>query len=110
MINPEVYSEVYEILKHMDKEIVMKIPVEILENIKNKRNFNYKSRINPNDIFNSNNVLPETIEVLNWIDVNFWISEDKKKKVLNLAREKQMEDDKLKKEKYNPDTIFIKKV
>ena len=78
MISSQTYSEVYEILKYMNKEVVMKIPIEILEKIKNKRDLNYKSKIDKEDIFNPDNVLPETIEVLNWIDVNFWMSEDKK--------------------------------
>lgn len=36
MISPEDYEEVYEILSYMDKIIVMKIPIEIL-NIINKK-------------------------------------------------------------------------
>ena len=109
MISSQVYSEVHEILKYMNKEAVMKIPIEILENIKNKRDLNYKSRIDKDDIFNPNNVLPETIEVLNWIDVNFWMSEDKKEKLLKAIREKELEDDQLKKQKYDPNSIFTKK-
>ena len=45
MISSQTYSEVYEILKYMNKEVVMKIPIEILEKIKNKRDLNYKSKI-----------------------------------------------------------------
>jgi hypothetical protein len=91
MISPEVYSEVYEILKYMNKEVVMKVPIEILDNIKNKRNLRYKSPIDTEDIFNPNNVLPGTIEVLNWIDFNFWMAEVKrenlfKKLILNIKR------------------------
>lgn len=110
MISSQVYSEVYEILKYMNKEVVMKIPSEILENIKNKRDLDYKLQIDKEDIFNPNNVLPETIEVLNWIDVNFWMAEDKKEKLLKKVREKEAEDDKLKRQKYDPDSIFSKKV
>ena len=109
MISSQAYSEVYEILKYMNKEVVMKIPIEILENIKNKRDLNYESQIDKEDIFNPDNVLPETIEVLNWIDVNFWMSEDKKEKLLKKVREKELEENKLKEEKYNPNSIFLKK-
>ena len=45
MINSNTYSEVYEILSYMDKSIVMKIPIEILENIKEKRNKNKEKKI-----------------------------------------------------------------
>lgn len=108
MISSEVYSEVYEILKYMNKEVVMKVPIEILDNIKNKRDLNYKLQIDKEDIFNPNNVLPETIEVLNWIDVNFWMAEDKKVKLVQAVRKKEIEDNKVKKQKYDPNAIFSK--
>lgn len=110
MINSQVYSEVYEILKHMNKEVVMKIPMEMLDNIKNKRDLNYRNQIDKADIFNPDNVLPETIEILNWIDVNFWMSQDKKEKLLKVVRKKELEEEKIKKQKYNPNAIFSKNV
>ena len=38
MINADTYSEVYEILSYMNKSIVMKVPFEILQVIKENRN------------------------------------------------------------------------
>ena len=108
MISSEIYSEVYEILKYMNKEVVMKVPIEILDNIKNKRDLNYKSQIDKEDIFNPKNVLPETIEVLNWIDFNFWMAEDKKVELIQAVRKKEIEDNKVKKQKYDPNVIFSK--
>ena len=43
-----IYSEVFEILKNIDKKMVMKIPEEILENIKNNKDTNYKEHIDWN--------------------------------------------------------------
>ena len=45
------YAEVFEILGYMDKELVMKIPIELLQVFKNKRSTTFKSKINKNDIF-----------------------------------------------------------
>lgn len=103
MISSRAYSEIYEILKYMDKDVVMKIPLEILENINNKRDKIYKTQIKKEDIFNPNNVLPETIKVLNWIDINFWMSKEKKEKVLKKLKKQELE-----KEKYNYDNLFKK--
>ena len=103
MISSQSYSEVYEILKYMDKEVVMKIPVKILENIKNKRDKNYKSQIKKEDIFNPNNVLPETVKVLNWIDINFWMSEKKKEDLLKKIKKQDVE-----KENFNYENLFKK--
>ena len=37
MITSKIYKELYEILSYMDKVTVMKIPIEILQTIKNKK-------------------------------------------------------------------------
>lgn len=81
MINADTYSEVYEILSYMNKSIVMKIPVEILELIKENRNLNYVSKIDKQDLFNLNNLSKDAINVLAWIDVNYWMNKEKKEKI-----------------------------
>ena len=45
-------SEVYDILKYMNKMSVMKIPTEILEYIRNNKNIEFISNVDKNDIFN----------------------------------------------------------
>lgn len=109
MIDSNVYSEVYEILSYMDKATVMKIPIEILETIKNKRNTEYVSKINPQDIFNQNNVDEKTIEILACLDVNFWMDREKKKN-LELKYLKNIQREEIeKKEKYGNFELFDKK-
>lgn len=81
MINADVYSEVYEILSHMNKSTVMKVPFEILELIKENRNIDYISKINKEDLFNLNNISKDTVNVLAWLDVNYWMSNEKKEKL-----------------------------
>ena len=102
MINSMVYSEVYEILKYMDKQVVMKIPIDVLNNIKKNRDIDYKTKINPKDLFNPNNVLPMTMVVMNFIDINYWMDESKKRKIINDFHNKEMKLDEQKRLKYNP--------
>lgn len=83
MIESNTYSEVFEILSYMNKEEVMKIPMEILKNIEERRNRNYISKIEQYDIFNFDNISKQTIEVLAWLDVNFWMESSKVKKLKN---------------------------
>lgn len=78
MINADTYSEVYEILSCMNKSIVMKVPFEILQVIKENRNMDYTSKINKDDLFNLDNISKDTVNVLAWLDVNYWISNEKK--------------------------------
>lgn len=106
MINSNTYSEVYEILSYMDKSIVMKIPIEILENIKEKRNKKYVSNIDPYDLFNPQNVNGQTIEVLSCLDINFWMDHEKKKRLKEKYNKMELEYQNALIEKYNPDDIF----
>lgn len=89
MINENTYTEVYEILSYMDKITVMKVPVELLKFIKDNRNENYKTLIDKNDIFNLRNISDETRHVLAWLDVNYWMSEEKKKHLKEIYYKKQ---------------------
>ena len=89
MINANTYEEVYEILSYMDKMTVMKIPIELLKIIKNNRNENYKTLVDKNDIFNMKNISDETRHVLAWLDVNYWMCEEKKKHLKEIYYKKQ---------------------
>lgn len=81
MINADTYSEVYEILSYMNKSIVMKVPVEILGVIKENRNLDYVSKIDKKDLFNLNNISKDAINLLAWLDVNYWMDKEKKEKI-----------------------------
>ena len=92
-------AEAYKIMSYMDKDIVMKVPIEILNYIKDNRDKNYKTSIDINDIFNPDNIQQETMDLLAWIDVKFWMSEEKKEELLEEYQREQ-------REKYNPDNLF----
>ena len=84
------YAEVFEILKFMDKKIVMKTPVEILQFFKDNKEDNYISNINKKDIFNKNNISEDTLKVLSWLNINYWADENKKKDLIKLYRENDL--------------------
>ena len=72
MITSKIYKELYEILSYMDKVTVMKIPIEILQTIKNKKDNRYITQIDKNDIFNEKNVNRETIDLLFYFHKHYW--------------------------------------
>lgn len=109
MINANVCSEVYELLGAMDKMTVMKIPMKILEDIKQRRNKEYISKIDKNDIFNRDNVLPETIKYIAWLDVNFWENEEEKQRLKKLHFEQLRQKEIAKSQEYSSDIIFKKR-
>ena len=105
--SPDVYAEVYEILSYMDINEVMKIPYDLLEDIKESRNKNYKSKIDPLDIYNRENVLPDTIKIMAALDLEYFTSNEEKER---LEKEVNKELDKnIMAQKYDPDEIFKRK-
>ena len=109
MISGETYEELYEILAQMDKPTVMKIPEEILNNIKSRRNKDYKTRIDRNDLFNESNISKETVDLLCWLDYNYWMNESKKDNIKHIISSNYEKENDLKRQKYNPDIIFTEK-
>lgn len=108
MISSNTYEEVYEILRYMDKITVMKVPEEILNTIKKKRNVNYKTKIDKNDIFNEENISKEAIDFLCWIDYKYWMDENRKIKIDQIKFDKIRKYEEEKREKYVPDNLFKK--
>ena len=106
MISSNTYEEVYEILSYMDKFTVMKVPEEILKVIKTKRNINFRTKINKNDIFNEENVSKETIDFICWLDYKYWIDEERKYEIDRINIEKVKKSEEEKRKKYNPDNIY----
>lgn len=72
MISSKTYKELFEILGYMDKITVMKIPMDILQTIKNKKDNNYKTRVDKKDLFNEQNVSSETIDILCYFYKHYW--------------------------------------
>lgn len=81
MENNIAYAEVFEILSCMNKQMVMKIPMEILEVIKKEKKENYISKIDKNDLFNIDNVCKQTRNILAWINFEYWATEEEKKRL-----------------------------
>lgn len=72
MITSKTYKELYEILSYMDKATVMKIPIDILQTIKKKKDNKYITKIDKKDIFNEKNVNRETIDLLCYFYKHYW--------------------------------------
>ena len=108
MISANTYEEVYQILSVMDKATVMKIPLEILENIKLNRNSNYQTRIDKNDIFNESNVSKETIDILCFFDYHYWMDSNRKSNIDKILSDRKINEEENKK-KYSVDNLLEKK-
>lgn len=106
MVSSNTYEEIYEILSYMNKSTVMKVPENILKNISEKRNKNFKTKIDKNDLFNEENASKEAIDILCWIEYKFWMDNGRKNEIDRIKILKLTDIEKENYEKYNPDNIF----
>ena len=78
MHSNQVYTEVYEILKVLDKQLVMKIPQEILQTIVNHVDETYEVKIDWNLPLEEQSLHEDTFNVLGWLNLNFWVEGEEK--------------------------------
>ena len=100
----DVYEELYEVLSNMDKATVMKIPEDILNKIITQRNTSFKTAIDDDNLFNENNISKEAMDLLCWIDYNYWASPERKKEVDDIRKREQLSKD----ENFDAHSIFEK--
>lgn len=103
MISSNTYEEVYQILKKMDKSSVMQIPENILQNIINNRNPNFKTNIKKDDLFNQENISKESLDILCWLTYTYWMDDDEKQEIDKINSEYNDKENKL---KYTSDDLF----
>ena len=101
-------TEVSEILKQLGKEYTDKIPQEVLELIeKNKyKNSNFKFDINKK--IADQEIHDETLEVLAYLNCNYWLEGNEKNNYEKLLQENYYKIEDEKRKKYNPEDVFKK--
>ena len=85
------YSEIFEILKYLDKTLINKIPNELIEYFENNRIHDYKTRIDKTDIFNKNNISRQTLSILAYLNLNYWVDKNKKEHLKKIYRKNEFE-------------------
>ena len=76
----QAYVEVLEILKHMDKKYIKKIPTKLLEFFKDNCSTEYKFILDRP--IQEKKLKKETINLLAMINFNYWCEDEKHKKEL----------------------------
>lgn len=90
----QAYSEVYEILKYIPISYLNKIPKDVLEIFKNKRDKNYKVQINPKLPLEDQKLHRKTLILLSVLNLDYWCKPDEREEILNIywQNEKEKED------------------
>lgn len=85
---------------------MMKIPESILRNILEKRNKEFKTRIDKNDLFKEENMSKEAVDILCWLEYKFLMSEENKKEIDKIKNRKLKE---MENKNYDLNNLFKKK-
>ena len=80
----KAYSEVYEILKYIPLEQYNKVPKEVINVFKTKRDKSYKVRINPALPLDSQNLQRKTLILLSVLNLDYWCEPEERDEILNI--------------------------
>ena len=101
MINEISFSEVYEIILHMDKKISQKIPDKFINFIKQNKKEDYKTNIDYSKNINEQELQRGTRIILSIIYRDYLCEDEKKKKLMQEDNKELIKIENELKEKYN---------
>ena len=101
------YSEVLEILKHIPLEDYNKIPKTKIEFFKTNADNEYTFNYDPSKTLEEQNVSNITKGIIILLFRDYWATEIQRNKIIAKQNYDRMKLEEKKKEKYNPDNIFI---
>ena len=90
----QAYSEVYEVLKYIPVSYLNKVPKDVLNIFKTKRDKNYKVQINPKLPIEDQKLQRKTLLLLAVLNLDYWCSPEEREEILNIywKNEKANED------------------
>lgn len=102
----KAFSEVDMILDLIDSEMKNKVSADFIKFIKEEKDNEYKPNIKQDIPLEEQNILPETIDILALLKLNYWCNEEEKKELLELLNKNEQKFQKEAKEKYDIDKLF----
>ena len=104
----EGISETLDILNHMDRMYIDKIPRKFIEFLEKNKSANYISNLDHSKKLNEMNLKEKTKDILATIYMNYWCTPQQKAEYSELLKENERKYQERLREKYNPDNIFKK--
>ena len=103
------FSEVYDILMHLETELFRKIPQKFIDMIEENRDTGYKVSIDYTKNINQQELLKETRVILSLVYRDYLCSSEKGEELRNADRIELEKHAHEMREKHNPDNIFKNK-
>ena len=103
------YSEVLIILKHMNKELVSKIPQKLLDFFYKEADSNHTLSLDYSIPLKEQKLNKSTLPLLAMLLINYWCNtQEEKEELINKYFENEQKYQEQLREKYNPDFLFNK--
>ncbi len=102
-----IYSEIYEILNVLGDSFISKLPKNLYNILKEKRDINYAPKYNKEKSLSEQNINKNTITILALLHLNYWCENEKEQQDLNklFIQNENIFQEEIR-QKYNPDKIF----
>lgn len=105
----EAYVEVLEILRHMDKKCIVKIPRDLIEFFERNASTDYQFKINNQRALATQKLKESTINILAMLNINYWCEdENHKQELLKKYYNNDIKKQENLRNKYNVDNLFEK--
>ena len=102
------FVEVDEIIKYLPKKDLIKIPNDLIDLIRENKDSKYIWKYDSNKKLEEQNIHKDTIAILSYINTRYILDDNQKMLMKNLHYFNEMKSERLKREKFNPKTIFKK--
>ena len=102
----EAVVEVLDILKHTRKTDIEKIPKKLLNFFENVKSSTYVSKIDHSKKLNTQDLKPKTRAIIAMLYRNYWCPVEEKEQFDRILQENYEKEQKVLRDKYNPDNIF----
>ncbi len=104
----EGISETLDILNHMNKVYMEKIPLKFIEFLEKNKSKTYIPNIDHSKKLNELNLKKKTRDILFIIYTKYWCGPEEKKIYYSALKENQIRKEREARIKYNPENIFKK--
>jgi len=105
----KAFKEVLVILKYIPIAEYEKIPLEVIENLKEKADDTYEFNLDFGKNLNEQNISEITKAMLENFYRDYWVTDIEKQKIIEEENKEREEIEEEKRQKYNPNDIFKNK-
>ena len=103
------FSEVYDIILHLEKELYNKIPQKFIQAIEQNRDADYEFNIDYSKNINEQKLLPDTRVLLSLIYRDYLCSSEERQKLIEKDKIELKQYEKNLQEKYNTENLYKNK-